>query len=145
MIYQLKDKNCIREMSLTESGFFSRAFLIKKKSGGWRLVIDLSELNKYLSPVTFDMDTLAKVKQTVRQGMWATYVRPVGLYGRNKTVETVDSTSTIRSLPISGRLAKSTVVISHDRPLNRTTARPVLQTRTYCKFSKNPNWCPLKG
>ena len=72
MISQLKDKNCIREMSLTESGFFSRAFLVKKKSGGWRLVIDLSELNKYLSPVTFDMDTLAKVKQTVRQGMWAT-------------------------------------------------------------------------
>ena len=33
-------------------------------------------------------------------------VRPVGFYGSNTTVETVDSTSTIRSFPMSGRLAK---------------------------------------
>ena len=51
-------------------------------------------------------------------------VRPVGFYGSNKTVETVDSTSTIRSLPIPGRLAKSAVVISHDRPDNCSICAP---------------------
>jgi hypothetical protein len=30
MISQLKEKNCIREISLTESEFFSRVFLVKK-------------------------------------------------------------------------------------------------------------------
>ena len=34
MIAQLIQKQCIREMSVTECGFFSRVFLVPKKSGG---------------------------------------------------------------------------------------------------------------
>ena len=34
MIAQLTQKQCIREMSVTERGFFSRVFLVPKKSGG---------------------------------------------------------------------------------------------------------------
>ena len=55
-----------------EVGFFSRVFLVPKKSGGFRLVIDLSALNEWLAPVTFTMDTLKVVKETVQEGMWAT-------------------------------------------------------------------------
>ena len=71
MVAQLVQKQCIREMSPTECGFFSRVFLVPKRSGGWRLVIDLSKLND-LTPVTFQMDTLAKVKAVAEQGMFAT-------------------------------------------------------------------------
>ena len=39
---------------------------------GWRLVIDLSKLNEFLTPVTFQMDTLVKVKSVAERGMFAT-------------------------------------------------------------------------
>jgi hypothetical protein len=57
-----------------EVGYFSRVFLVPKKSGGWRLVIDLSQLNQSLAPVTFTMDTLAQIKRVLKQGMWATSI-----------------------------------------------------------------------
>ena len=72
MLGELVAKNCIREMLPKEEGFFSRVFLVPKRSGNFRLVIDLSELNRLLAPVTFQMDTLAKVKQAAMPGMWAT-------------------------------------------------------------------------
>jgi hypothetical protein len=59
-------------MKDTEVGFFSRVFLVPKKSGDWRLVIDLSSLNEYLTSVSFEMDTLAKVKTVLQPGMWVT-------------------------------------------------------------------------
>ena len=42
-------KRCIRIMKLGEDGFFSRAFLVPNKSGGFRLVIDLFQLHTYLA------------------------------------------------------------------------------------------------
>ena len=61
MVSSLVEKQSIREMGQEERGFFSRAFLVPKRNGGYRLVIDLSELNNYLSDVTFQMDTLTRV------------------------------------------------------------------------------------
>ena len=72
LVSQLVTKRCVQEMSPSEKGYFSRVFVVPKKSGGWRLVIDLSELNKYLAQVTFSMDTLVKVKRAASPGMWAT-------------------------------------------------------------------------
>jgi hypothetical protein len=74
MIEQLLTKNCIREMSETEVGFFSRVFLVPKRTGGWRLIIDLSHLNDYLVAPTFRMDTLHVVRKVAEQGMWATSI-----------------------------------------------------------------------
>ena len=74
MINDLLEKNCVRRMEEGETGFFSRVFLVPKKSGGFRLVIDLSSLNEYLAPVTFEMDTLKKVKEFVTSAMWATSI-----------------------------------------------------------------------
>ena len=74
LVGDLHRKRCIEVMSPGERGFFSRVFLVPKKSGGWRLVIDLSQLNKSLAPVTFQMDTLVKVKEVLRPGMWATSI-----------------------------------------------------------------------
>ena len=74
LIQDLLAKRCIREMADHEVGYFSRVFLVPKKSGGWRLVIDLSQLNQSLAPVTFTMDTLAQVRKVLKQGMWATSI-----------------------------------------------------------------------
>ena len=48
MVQQLLDKRCVRVMADSETSFFSRVFLVPKRSGGWRLVIDLSVLNDFL-------------------------------------------------------------------------------------------------
>lgn len=74
MVTDLLRKKCIRELGQTEQGFFSRVFLVPKRSGGFRLVIDLSQLNKYIATTTFTMDTLAKVKAVAEKGMWATSI-----------------------------------------------------------------------
>ena len=68
MLTLLVQKQCVTVMSEGEVGFFSRVFLVPKKSGGFRLVIDLSALNEWLAPVTFTMDTLKVVKETVFGG-----------------------------------------------------------------------------
>ena len=43
LIQELEAKQCITRMAPGEEGFFSRVFLVPKKSGGYRLVIDLSQ------------------------------------------------------------------------------------------------------
>jgi hypothetical protein len=51
-------------------GFFSRIFLVPKKSGGWRPIIDLKALNVYLSPKKFKMESAESIRANLRQGMW---------------------------------------------------------------------------
>ena len=72
LIRELEAKQCITRMAPGEEGYFSRVFLVPKKSGGYRLVIDLSQLNKSLAQIPFSMDTLHLVKLALKQGMWAT-------------------------------------------------------------------------
>jgi hypothetical protein len=38
-------------------GFYSRMFLVPKKTRDWRQFIDLSALNQFIECPTFDMDT----------------------------------------------------------------------------------------
>ena len=42
-------------------GYYSRLFLVQKKSGGWRPVIDLSRLNWYILTPHFKMETIDSV------------------------------------------------------------------------------------
>ena len=49
-------------------GFYSRLFLVEKASGGWRPVIDLSHLNKFVQLTPFKMETVASVLLSVREG-----------------------------------------------------------------------------
>ena len=47
-----------------ETGFFSRVFLVPKRPGSQRLVINLSVLNQYPSPVTFQDRNLGKSQES---------------------------------------------------------------------------------
>ena len=49
-----------------KGGCYSRLFLVQKKSGGWRPVIDLSRLNRYILTPHFKMETL----DSVRLALW---------------------------------------------------------------------------
>ena len=53
-----------------QEGFYSTFFLVPKKSGELRPVLNLRPLNQYLKTKHFKMDTLSKVLNLVKKGDW---------------------------------------------------------------------------
>ena len=51
--------------------YYSRLFLVQKKSSGWRPVIDLSRLNRYILTPHFKMETIDSVGLALRKNDWA--------------------------------------------------------------------------
>ena len=51
-------------------GFYSRLFVTPKVTGGWRPVIDLSCLNRFVQLSHFRMETAQFVLQSIRHGDW---------------------------------------------------------------------------
>ena len=54
-----------------DPGFYSRIFLVPKKNGKLRLIIDLSSLNAFIAPRTFTMESCQKVRNAILPGDWA--------------------------------------------------------------------------
>ena len=52
-------------------GFYGRLFCVRKASGGWRPVLDLSTLSLFLEKVKFKMETPASIREAIRPGDWA--------------------------------------------------------------------------
>ena len=68
------EKKAIVEVS-PSPGYYSRLFVVTKKDGGWRPIINLKRLNKlFLDPPHFRMDTTKDVGLLLRQGDWAASV-----------------------------------------------------------------------
>ena len=74
MLLELLQKNAIREAPPNSRAFFSRVFLVPKKNGKMRLVIDLSMLNEWLACPTFKMDHAQVVRDALAPDMWATSI-----------------------------------------------------------------------
>jgi len=55
-------------------GFYSRMFLVRKKTGSWRPIINLSALNKFVVSPHFKMETPRGVISAIRPGHWATLI-----------------------------------------------------------------------
>ena len=55
-------------------GFYSRLFLVPKRTGEDRPVIDLSPLNRQLDVPSFKMETQASVREAIRPGEWVTTI-----------------------------------------------------------------------
>ena len=53
-------------------GFYGRIFVVPKSNGGFRPVLDLSALNKFLITKPFRMETPSSIRDSIRQGDWAT-------------------------------------------------------------------------
>lgn len=68
----LLDKKAIREVKLDnhQAGFYSRYFLVPKRDGGLRPILDLRGLNKHLRPLRCRMLTVPRVKQAISAGDW---------------------------------------------------------------------------
>ncbi len=56
--------------ALSESGFYSRYFLVPKKDGGLRPILDLRRLNHALMRRLFRMITLKQILSQIRTGDW---------------------------------------------------------------------------
>ena len=65
----LQSKAAIEPAS-SEPGFYSRLFVTPKVTGGWRPVIDLSRLNRFVRLSPFRMETAQSVLQSLRPGDW---------------------------------------------------------------------------
>ena len=74
MLLELLQKNAIREAPPNSRAFFSSVFLVPKKNGKMRLVIDLSMLNEWLACPTFKMDHAQVVRDALAPDMWATSI-----------------------------------------------------------------------
>lgn len=51
-------------------GFFSRYFLVPKRDGGLRPILDLRGLNRYLRPLKCQMPMVPRVRQAIVAGDW---------------------------------------------------------------------------
>lgn len=68
-------KQAIRRVSPTTRGLVSRIFVVPKKDGGWRPIINLKWLNQtFLDPPHFRMDTVVDAAYLLRPGDWATSI-----------------------------------------------------------------------
>ncbi len=71
-IESLLGKRAIEEVrDLSSPGFYSRLFLVPKKNGKLRPVLDLSALNAYMLVEHFKMETARSIRGTIQQGDWA--------------------------------------------------------------------------
>ena len=72
-VKNLLEKAAIEPVHFAErhQGFYSTFFLVPKKSGELRAVINLRPLNQYLKTQHFKMDTMKTVLNLVKKGDWA--------------------------------------------------------------------------
>ena len=58
----------------TQNCFISRVFLVPKSSGGDRVIIDLSNLNRHIFCPTFKMMDATKLRNSIPKGAWFTSI-----------------------------------------------------------------------
>ena len=70
-VASLLSKGAVEEIIPECPGYCSRIFLVPKKNGKLRLIIDLSVLNHFVYTQTFKMEAQRKVKDAVQLNDWA--------------------------------------------------------------------------
>ena len=70
-VNKLLHKGAVEKIEQESPGFYSRIFLIPKKKGKLRLIIELFRLNTFLDIQLFRMETFNKVRQAIQPNDWA--------------------------------------------------------------------------
>ena len=74
-VQSLLAKGAIKEVVDESPGYFSKIFVVPKKDGGWRPIINLKKLNAdFLHAPHFRMDTTRDVASILRPGDWTTSI-----------------------------------------------------------------------
>ena len=95
-------------------GFYSRIFLVPKKNGKLRLIIDLSLLNRYLEKQSFKIETIKSVRQSIKLNDWAVSIgltdayitfryilTPESIFHSSAKIRSFTSRLTVRNVPKS--------------------------------------------
>ena len=70
-VQDLRNKGAIEPAPLYP-GFYSRLFLVRKATGEWRPIIDLSSLNVFVHCPSFTIETPRSILRALQQGQWLT-------------------------------------------------------------------------
>lgn len=70
ILAMLKKGAIERVLNKSSPGFYSLLFVIPKKNGKLRLVIDLRSLNRHLRKEKFHMETPANLRHSIQKGDW---------------------------------------------------------------------------
>ena len=71
-ISELLAKNAVVKSNREEGDFLSNVFLCPKKDGGYRMILNLKEFNKYVDKIHFKMETLQSILHLVTPQCWQT-------------------------------------------------------------------------
>lgn len=74
VLTMLKKGAIVELLEPPTAGFYSRLFLVTKKTGGFRPIIDLSCLNKFIVSPHFKMETSRSIISSVTKNLWATSI-----------------------------------------------------------------------
>ena len=66
----LLEKGAVSKVSQPNEGFYSNLFLVPKKDGGQRPVINLKALNQFLQPQHFKMEGIHTLRDIIKPGDW---------------------------------------------------------------------------
>ena len=69
-IKELLGNGAVSELAYTEGGFHSNLFLVPKKDGGQRPVINLKTLNSFVQPQHFKMEGIHTLRDLIKPGDW---------------------------------------------------------------------------
>ena len=64
----LLNKSAIVQVPYSKHAFYHRIFLVEKKNGGYRPVLDLSPLNTFIETTHFKMENLSTLKSLINPG-----------------------------------------------------------------------------
>jgi len=70
-VQQMADKGAIERVPLGQACCHSPLFLVPKKGGKWRPVIDLKSLNRTIDIPSFTMETPESIHAQIQPGDWA--------------------------------------------------------------------------
>ena len=62
-------KDALELISNREPAFYSRLFLVKKASGGWKHMMDLLPLSTFMALKNFKIETVISVLASLMKGM----------------------------------------------------------------------------
>ena len=72
-LLSLLQKRAVEKVRVQSSlGFYNRLFIVPKPNQKWRLILDLSALNRFLKVKTFKMETPESIRLSLQPGEWVT-------------------------------------------------------------------------
>ena len=69
-VSELLAKGAVEPVVDCWTGFYARLFLVPKATGGWRPIVDLSVLNRFLSVTHFRMETVSSILESMTADEW---------------------------------------------------------------------------